>query len=69
MCVRTMRLTGVVAAWVEQWDLTNNALVIDYTGQPISPLPSMQNFIKAGYVQCEPEQPWEQDSVYWVKAI
>jgi hypothetical protein len=30
---------------------------------------SAANFMKAGYIQCEPEQPWEQDSVYWVKAI
>ena len=30
---------------------------------------STANFTKAGFVQCEPEQPWERDSVYWVKAI
>jgi GNAT superfamily N-acetyltransferase len=30
---------------------------------------STANFTKAGYIQCEPEQPWERDSVYWVKAI
>jgi GNAT superfamily N-acetyltransferase len=30
---------------------------------------SSANFIKAGFIQCEPEQPWERDSVYWVKAI
>jgi GNAT superfamily N-acetyltransferase len=30
---------------------------------------SAANFIKAGYSQCEPEQPWERDSVYWVKAL
>ncbi len=30
---------------------------------------STANFIKAGFIQCEPEQPWERDSVYWVKAI
>jgi L-amino acid N-acyltransferase YncA len=30
---------------------------------------SIANFTKAGFIQCEPEQPWERDSVYWVKAI
>ena len=30
---------------------------------------STANFTKAGFIQCEPEQPWERDSVYWVKAI
>jgi GNAT superfamily N-acetyltransferase len=30
---------------------------------------STANFIKAGFIQCEPEQPWERDSVYWVKTI
>ena len=30
---------------------------------------STANFIKAGFIQCEPEQPWERDAVYWVKAI
>jgi len=30
---------------------------------------STANFTKAGFIQREPEQPWERDSVYWVKAI
>jgi GNAT superfamily N-acetyltransferase len=30
---------------------------------------SAANFVKAGYSPCEPEQPWERDSIYWVKAI
>ena len=28
---------------------------------------STANFTKAGFIQCEPEQPRERDSVYWVK--
>jgi GNAT superfamily N-acetyltransferase len=30
---------------------------------------SIANFAKAGFIRCKPEQPWERDSVYWVKAI
>lgn len=30
---------------------------------------SAGNFRKAGYSQCEPEQPWAKDSVYWVKYL
>jgi hypothetical protein len=30
---------------------------------------SAANFTKVGFIQCEPEQPWEQNSVYWVKEI
>jgi hypothetical protein len=30
---------------------------------------STANFTKAGFIQREPEQPWERDSVYWVKAL
>lgn len=31
---------------------------------PVNNKHSSANFIKAGFNQCEPEQPWERDSVY-----
>jgi hypothetical protein len=30
---------------------------------------SAANFLKAGFELCEPEQPWEKNSVYWVKRL
>jgi RimJ/RimL family protein N-acetyltransferase len=30
---------------------------------------SASNFRKAGFVQCNPEQPWAKDSIYWVKTL
>jgi RimJ/RimL family protein N-acetyltransferase len=30
---------------------------------------SAANFRKAGYRQCEPEQPWAKNSIYWVKEL
>jgi GNAT superfamily N-acetyltransferase len=36
---------------------------------PVNNRYSSANFVKAGFVQCEPEQPWERDSVYWGKTV
>jgi GNAT superfamily N-acetyltransferase len=30
---------------------------------------SIKNFDKAGYTVCEPEQPWEKESLYWYKEL
>lgn len=30
---------------------------------------SANNFIRAGFMLCEPERPWEKDTLYWIKEI
>lgn len=32
-------------------------------------LASQTNFLKSGFIECEPEQPWAADSVYFVKRL
>lgn len=30
---------------------------------------SANNFIRAGFVLCEPERPWEKDTLFWIKKV